>query len=370
MGDDSVDPNPLGIATLPHGPLQVGLAWAWIGMCWLVGSPVSEVAWHLPFALIGMATSGIVFWTGVALQGRRAGGLAALLVAVLPLHAAFSRTSGESHFILAAALQQLALGCLWRGFEPDEWLVPNACQRPRRRRHVDRLWFSGLVAALLLTIFVHPRWGARRTLTAMRSHPSSIWLALPVLLGVLVHTYGIVRRTGIIGRVLSESTASHAQVGGLFLTSVANDLVLASNWPAVAVFALAAGSLLVVRHGTRAASVVLVLAFTYLAPFLLVIQRSDLHGHYIPISVALCLLVALRADSLVGSLRAAWLPLVGVGALALTLLVSAVSMVYGWTAPGGLVREGGARKHPARFRGQGGRLVVSNPYIARLRGFR
>src|SRR5215212_4330090 len=33
VGDGSVDPNPLGIATLPHGPLQVGLAWAWIGMC-------------------------------------------------------------------------------------------------------------------------------------------------------------------------------------------------------------------------------------------------------------------------------------------------------------------------------------------------
>src|SRR5205823_1158696 len=70
----------------------------------------SEIIYRLPSALAGAAAVGLLYWAGSALAGPRVGLLAALLLALAPLHVWYSQEARM--YLLASTLALASMGCL------------------------------------------------------------------------------------------------------------------------------------------------------------------------------------------------------------------------------------------------------------------
>jgi hypothetical protein len=201
-GDVSLDPNPLSIITLSHGPLQVmaGILWASL-LSWL-HIPLTELAWDLPFALIGVSAVVVAYALVATLKSQRAGLIAAALVAVLPLHATFSRTSGESHFILASLLQMISIMLFWKALETGRrrWYWGTGVALA-----LDMLTDFGFLCLLVVLVWAcivfnheHSRPSVFRTLTVSRASG----LLVPLTPSLVVSLYNLHSASGLYGRAM------------------------------------------------------------------------------------------------------------------------------------------------------------------------
>lgn len=120
-----------------HGTLPLLLAFLSSTLLGLAGVHLNEFWWNLPFVLVHLA--GIVLAAIVVrrLAGAWAGVIAALLIAIMPIHAVMSRASGIGNMPLTFECQLLTVLCTLRYCD-----VPT----PRRARQL------GLVLALNLLI--------------------------------------------------------------------------------------------------------------------------------------------------------------------------------------------------------------------------
>lgn len=327
--------NPLTFVKSIHGPLTLMVGFVWMHLVALTGLPIDEPMWHLPFALLGALLIPTSYALGTRLRNQRAGLLAAALVAVLPIHVAFSRISGEAHFILAAGLQQACL-LLWHRY--------LAQRTPRTALAtgvvlglaiLTDFFFVGLLVTLGVMTLLHlrrqqggiPIWTALRTLGQWR-------MALPALGPLLFQGalagYTLVSNqpTGMFGRVLSQLSTAETQAGGMALAGPLANLVHGSN----GLFVIVVVGALVLFGITRAYRddgiiVALVYPLVYLLP-LLFIQRERLIGHHIPVLTGLCVFLACVLDHVSSTRR--WRRVVngGVALLSGALLLTTLSMVY------------------------------------------
>jgi hypothetical protein len=343
LGDASAEPNPIGIVTLTHGPLQVMVALLWASAAASAGVRITESTWHLPFALLGGLVVPLTYLFGTRLQSRRAGLLAAAFVAVIPLHVAFSRTSGESHFVLASLLQVISLTLWWRHLETRSPPLALATGVAVACDLLTDFAFPGLLLTLIAATWLHgtrspaPRGQVLRTLGQAR-------LIVPLLAAVTVHVYAVAlaaggQRTGMYGRFLSEAEAGHTRVFGVFVPSVLDNLRHATDDVALAAIGACVAAFLTLRRcRTPGAALALFWACVYLVPFVFLVQRGGLIGHYIPIAVALCAFSALVLDTLLaGGARFA----AGAVAIAMagSLFLSTLSTVFAVPLPPPFVHQ-------------------------------
>lgn len=352
MGDGSLEPNPLGILTVGHGPLQVliSLVCAWISS--VLGIRLTEVAWHLPFAAIGGLTTVMAYAIASGLQGRRAGLISALFVATLPLHVAFSRTSGESHYILASMLQLLSLYfwtkylatmssrfALWTGLSVAADMLTD-------------LSFPALLLTLSLLTGAHVFQNSpERKLRWIRiAKLIADWrLLLPMLVPSAIHawtaweTLGRGNPVGMFGRILSEGSSTYTRVGGLFVRPFLENLSYGSN----TVFLVLILGLLIVyiyqrsglgrnrclRRSLYPQDVFAIHIACYSAPLIFLFSRGRLIGHFIPIGVSLCIFAAFGIDRWLDSRSTKQIARVGCGATTVAFALTVVSTVFGVPMP-------------------------------------
>ncbi|NJN68351.1 MAG: hypothetical protein HC884_17390 [Chloroflexaceae bacterium] len=123
--------------TNPHGILSPLIGTVSMTLFGLMGGTINEFWWNLPFVLLNLLPIPLSAMLVGHLTGRRmAGAWAALLVALLPIHAALSRSSG---LIIPVALNFhfVTILCCLRYFE-----APT----PRRA------WWLGVALAVHLTV--------------------------------------------------------------------------------------------------------------------------------------------------------------------------------------------------------------------------
>lgn len=223
IGQGSVEPNPIGIITLTHGPLQAVIGYLWVTVVASFGIHITEFIWHLPFALLGSMAVFMIYVLGSALQGRRAGILAAVFASVLPLHIAFSRTSGESHYILASLLQVTSIFLWVRYLETGRKSLALATGLAVALDVLTDFGFVGLVLTLIFISLVHQlALGARPAIKPILSGVLHWRLILPILPAVAVQVYALVQGirlnqpAGMLGRLLSQEQSTHTSVGGFF----------------------------------------------------------------------------------------------------------------------------------------------------------
>lgn len=354
LGQGSAEPNPIGIVTLGHGPLQVIIAQVWIGLLKLGGLPINEFSSHLPFAILGSLVMVMAFLMDWRLQSGRAGIIGSLLVSVIPLLVLFSRTSGESHFVLATLLQMTTITLWW------EWLCTGRrvlALAAGTTCALDLLTDFGF-AALLITLFFaavlffsvpNKRFSAKEAFLKTVYPP----FIAPVLCASVVHIYNQLASLksgeplGMFGRVLSEGQADYTRIGGFFIAPAISNLLHATNAAFLLAFVLCVAAFVVDRN-TRSAGAIIALfwGLAYLFPFLFLINRVDLVGHFIPVSIAFCLFMAFVLDRLAGKIIAARksrraLILSGaVLVLWLSLLLSSISGVFNLDLPSPFYHRG------------------------------
>ncbi|MBV7329708.1 hypothetical protein KFU94_15970 [Chloroflexi bacterium TSY] len=239
-----------GLLGAAHGPLQVLIAYTWGILMMLFNVPMVELSWHLPFALLGASVTLICYLLGSTLQSRRAGILAALFVSVLPLHVAFSRTSGESHFILASVIQPLALYFWWQYLQRGTLLWSFVVGLCVAADSLTDFFFPGLYLTMFLggiVYFVAQQTTWRNAAWQSMRHMFSWPIVLPSLLAVQIHLFSFYKFfrlgeiSGMFGRFQQEIGAPHTEFGGLFLDTIISNLIRSTN---VVVFALAVVTLL------------------------------------------------------------------------------------------------------------------------------
>jgi len=351
LGDGSIEPNPIGILTLIHGPLQPVIAMAWVTALDKFGLPISETVWHLPFALLGTLVVALSYWYGREVQSHRAGVLCAALTAVIPLHVMFSRTSGESHFVLATLFQLLSLSAWWRYLRSRDRRFQLIAGLSVGMDMLVDFMFPGLLMVMAVMTFFrhrHPN-GIRETIgKSIRQfvHPMII---LPVLAGLAYHAatiyLSVVRGSpaGMFGRVFSETKSSTVNVGGLFIESAFSNLQYATNILFMISMTLCLGFFFLRKSvRTVATKTTLVWAFVFFVPFVFLIERDRLIGHFIPVAVAGAIFIALVLDIML-RVESRWMrftsPIIG-AVLFISLAVTTVSGVFGWAAPSGLWHPG------------------------------
>jgi uncharacterized membrane protein len=336
LGSNPTDPlNPLTFVKAPHGPLTLMIGFLWMHIVALTGMPLDERLWHLPFALIGSLIVPTSYALGRSLRNRQTGFIAATLVALLPLHVAFSRISGEAHFILTAGLHQACM-LLWRHY--------LAQRRPRHALATGILlgmtlltdfFFVGILITLWVMTLLHWRkhasggtvWAATRMLLQWRV---ILPLLAPLLLQGALAGYSLVSRqpVGMYGRIIDQLQSTDTQVGSISLLAPLENLAHGTN----VLFVMVVVGAMVLFVWTRAyrydtITIPLVLPVVYLLP-LLVLQRERLVGHYIPVLTGLCVFVACFLDHLSSDSRWRMAMRGGVPIVVGTLFLTTLSMVY------------------------------------------
>lgn len=351
LGDASIEPNPIGIITLSHGPLQPLIAIPWVSLLDRLGSRITEAAWHLPFAILGALVSVVAFLYGKQFQGSRAGIICAAMAAFIPLHVLFSRTSGESHFVLASLFQLISISAWWVYLSARNQKAALISGIAFGLDTMVDFWFIGL--GVVLGIMTWLQYTKRNSLRerlkssfAAVCHPA---LMLPAIAGLSFHLIAIFLSlrtgypTGMFGRLLSESGASYTSFFGFFWSSSLLNLYHTTN-----IFFLSLAVILLTLYfvikplRTIGATISLIWFLVYLSPFLLLIERSRLVGHFIPIAVAAAMFCALILDSLLKAKSSSGKPViyaVTVVSVA-TLLITSASGVFGVKAPGWLAHPG------------------------------
>ncbi len=111
----------------------------------------SDFVLRLPSALFGAAATPIVFALGRALFGRRAGWIAALFLAVHPLHVFYSREARVYPLLLC--LTMLVLLALWRALDSDSrraWILFGAALVAVCYSHFYGLFLAGAAGLAIL----------------------------------------------------------------------------------------------------------------------------------------------------------------------------------------------------------------------------
>jgi hypothetical protein len=336
VGNHSLEPNPLGVITLAHGPLQAVIAMAWAWAASTFGFALTEATWHLPFAILGAATIPVVFMLGRELSSTRAGLIAAAFVAALPLHVAFSRTSGESHYILATLLQSVALWLWVRHLRTGGFGYALFASLAVAADMLTDVWFVGILVIMGLAVVAYRLRGPVPRLSDA-SIPRRAYLALvvPLTLPAAVYAYGLWQTlkngnpVGMVGRVLSSAGDSSTRVGGFFLIAALGRLAYVSN----ALF-LIVGAIVVVTAIARLRPVSwpkllpLAWAVVYLLPLVFLVNRERLEGHFIAVAVAASLATAIAIDELFAGKSKVFATALAIG-LELSLVLTMLSMVWG-----------------------------------------
>jgi 4-amino-4-deoxy-L-arabinose transferase-like glycosyltransferase len=125
------------LLTNAHGVLPPLIGLVSSTVLGLIGLRLNEFWWNLPFVLINLLSIPLAAALVTRLAGRSAGAFAALLVALFPINAALSRSSGLSHIPLTFVCQLASL-----------LAVVSYCDQPTYRR--ARL--AGLLIAVNLLV--------------------------------------------------------------------------------------------------------------------------------------------------------------------------------------------------------------------------
>lgn len=341
-------PNIWQMLTSAHGALPPLLGMLSMTIVGLTGVAISEWWWNLPFVLVGLAT----IWVGARfaedLAGRRAGAIAALLLALLPIHAATSRASGLGHITLMGLGQLLTLWAFLRYYERP---TPARARLASLALCLDlliELFFPVLLALLFALGMLAGRPGdsfsARLAATRRRFMARQVLLAPLIVIvvnGLIMVGYaaGYLPQGGTFSRLFQGSDRQ----AGLFLGAFWGN---ASFVAGAAGFALLAGLGLLGlpmlwRLDRRAAP--LLWAAAYLLPFI-IFTRANFAGYLLMGSVGLTISAAVVLADLwerraIARLAAGLI----VPALAVALALQSLGIIFGVGPLAGAIAQGGVQ---------------------------
>jgi hypothetical protein len=98
----------------PHGTLPLLIAFLSVTLLGVAGVHLNEFWWNFPFVLVHLAGIALAAIVVRRLAGAWAGVIAALLIALMPIHAVMSRSSGVGNMPLTFECQLLMLLCVLR----------------------------------------------------------------------------------------------------------------------------------------------------------------------------------------------------------------------------------------------------------------
>lgn len=318
-----------------HGVLPPLIGLAATTLFGLAGLHINEFWWNLPFALISLLSIPLAALLAGRLAGRAAGLIGAFLVALLPIHAALSRTSGVSHIPLMFVCQLTTVICFVEYF-----------QRPspqRARRAAAALAVSLLVELFFPLLFIvvfgvgvltvetdQPGLRARVARTrALLSQTRAMLLPLAVLCFnfalMLAYSAGLVGYGGLAARLLEGSDRNAGLYLGAFWSN-AGFVVGAGALVILIALGLASAPALA-RLDARAAP--LLWAIIYLAPFA-AFTRPNVYGYLLLGVAPLAINAAITLGRWIERGRI-WR---GLAAVALALLIGlfalrSLSMIFG-----------------------------------------
>lgn len=330
-----------------HGALAPLIGLASMTLVGLAGIPITEWWWNLPFVVAGLVTIVLGARFAATLAGNAAGIIAAILLALLPIHAVLSRASGLSHITLMGLCQLAAIWCFARYYEQPT---------PRRARVAGlvlsvallvELFFPVLLALLFAVgvLCVREEAGFWRRVTRARR----LFFAPAVMIGPLLviavtamvmvaYAARLIAQGGIISRLFQ---GSDRRVGVYFEAFWINGAFVAGTAGFGLLLALAAlGIPALLRLERRA--VPLLWAATYLLPLLL-LTRANVYGYFLMGALALTLNAAIVLSALwrrAPYMRAAASAITLMLVVALALRCGAI--IYGFSF-GGLIGEGVAQ---------------------------
>ncbi|NTU83468.1 MAG: hypothetical protein HGA45_29545 [Chloroflexales bacterium] len=320
--------------TSVHGILPLALGMVSMTLGGLAGITITEWWWNLPFVAAGLATIMLGARFANELAGRRAGVIAALLLALLPIHAATVRASGLGHITLMGLCQLAALRAFMRYYDQPTPARARGASLALCAALLDELFFPVLLALLfavgLLCMQPGTSLWARLVATRQRFTARAIMLA-PLLIicanGMIMASYaaGYLPQGGTFSRLFQGSNRQP----GIFLVSFwANGSMMVGAAGFALLIALGAlGFPALLRLERRAAP--LLWACAYLLPFML-FTRANLMGYLLMGSVGLALNAAIVLGALWERGRGARL-LAGllVPALVAALALRALGMIFG-----------------------------------------
>lgn len=335
------------LLTSAHGALAPLIGLASMTLVGLAGIPITEWWWNLPFVMAGLLTIVLGARFAAALAGNVAGMIAAILLALLPIHAVLSRASGLSHITLMGLCQLAAIWCFARYYEQPT---------PRRARVAGlvlsvallvELFFPVLLALLfaLGVLCVREEGGFWRRVARARQlffAPAAMigpLLVIAVTAMIMVaYAADLIPQGGLFSRLFQGSDRRFGVYLEAFWT---NGAFVAGTVGFGLLLGLAAlGIPALLRLERRA--VPLLWAAAYLLPFLL-LTRENVYGYYLMGALGLALNAAIVLSALWR--RASYLR-VAASALTLTLAVAlglrCGAIIYGFNF-GGLIGEGVAQ---------------------------
>jgi hypothetical protein len=321
--------------TNPHGLLSLLIAFGSSTVLGLLGVHLNEFWWNAPFVLVHLAGIALVAALVRRLAGGWAGAIAALLIAIMPIHAVMSRSSGVGNMPLTFECQALSLLCALRYYE-----TPS----PRRARQLSLalalnllvelffpLLFVLVLGAGVLTVETESgSFGERlRRARALLFQPSVMLLPLLAIVFnfvlLLLHVAGWTQMGGLAARLLSGSDRKAGMYLGDFWENssyVVGALVL------MILFALGVANALSARR-LEPRSLPLYWSILYLAPFVF-FTRPHVFEYFLLGLAPLLLNASIVIDGWFGAAQLRR----GLAALALALLVAllslrSLSMIFG-----------------------------------------
>jgi hypothetical protein len=314
----------------------------------LGGVQINEFWWNLPFALISLLSIPLSALLATRLAGRVAGCFAAFMIALLPIHAALSRTSGVSHIPLMFVCQLFVVLCFVAYF-----------QQPSPQR--ARLAMLALAISLLVELFFpllfllvfgvglltvetdRPGLRARAVrVRALMSQPRALLLPLAVLCFnfalMLAYSAGLVSYGGLAARLLEGSDRK----AGLYFGDFWANAGFVVGTPALMLLGALGLANAPALWRLEARAVPLLWSIIYLVPFI-AFTRPNVYG-YLLLGVAP---LALNAAIMLGRWwRERWM-LRGLAAATFALLIGlftlrALSMIFSLDVPA-LVGSGQAQ---------------------------
>jgi hypothetical protein len=303
------------------------------------GVRINEFWWNLPFALISLMSIPLAARLTTRLAGRVAGVGAAFLIALLPIHAALSRTSGVSHIPLMFVCQLFVVLCFVAYFQQP---TPQ-----RARRAALALAASLLVELFFPLLFVlvfgvglltveADQPGLRARVARVRlliAQPRAMLLPLAVLCLnfaiMLAYSAGLVSYGGLAARLLEGSDRK----AGIYLADFWANASFVVGTPALVLLVALGLANAPALWRLEARAVPLLWAIIYLVPFV-AFTRPNVYG-YLLLGVAP---LALNAAIILGRWWQARRPLRGLAALAFVLLLGlctlrSLSMIFGTDMP-------------------------------------
>ncbi|MBX0328992.1 hypothetical protein K2Z83_15040 [Oscillochloris sp. ZM17-4] len=333
--------------TSVHGILPPALGMASMTLVGLAGITITEWWWNLPFVLAGLATILLGARFAEELAGRRAGAIAAVLLAVLPIHAVTTRASGLGHITLMGLCQLVTLRAFVRYYEQP---TPAHARRASLALCVAllvELFFPVLLALLFAVgMLCGPAESSLRARLAAtrRLFTSRAVLLAPLLLicanGLMMVAYaaGYLPQGGTFSRLFQGSDRQP----GLFLGAFwANGSVMAGSVGFALLVVLGALGLPALLRLDRRA-VPLLWACAYLLPFM-IFTRANFVGYLLMGGVGLVINAAIMLGALWGRGRAPRL-LVGLlmPALAAAMALQSIAIIFGvGPLAGGSIAQGG-----------------------------